>query len=369
MNRLVVTGIVVAAISIGAGTGLCSQRESHGVDLGVGRGVNSHRPNILVAWRNTERILEVEILVRNLGNRPGRGKVLLEICDSEGKQLLAAKETDVTVPARANGGEQGTIVQTKGFRLMNIMFDQLDRQDQRYKLRATVHTEGEDANPLDNVATKSFNVDCRARPGTTNFYRYQITNATDAEMKGTVVFDHTDLPAGWIMSAEPEPGTKVVLAPREVLTGIVTVKTPKAMKDGDYVDLQASLATTKGGKPVVADQDEWLLVATTQPPEVDQPTWTVKPDGSVLVNVAAFDPICGIKEASGVQVAYSLDNGVTFSTRIMAYIRGDFYNKTWFEGTLGPFAPGSQVAAAVTVSNNAGITRRFELPPLTVASN
>jgi hypothetical protein len=48
-----------------------AQTEKHGVDLGIGRGPDSHRPNILVAWRNTERILEVEVLVRNLGDRPG----------------------------------------------------------------------------------------------------------------------------------------------------------------------------------------------------------------------------------------------------------------------------------------------------------
>jgi len=91
------------------------------------------------------------------------------------------------------------------------------------------------------------------------------------------------------------------------------------------------------------------------------------------VNVAAFDPICGIKEASGVQVAYSLDHGTTFSSRVMAYTRGNFYDKTWFEGLLGPFAPGVEVNAVLTVANNAGIVRRFDLPasriPDTVARN
>jgi hypothetical protein len=75
----------------------------------------------------------------------------------------------------------------------------------------------------------------------------------------------------------------------------------------------------------------------------------------------------GIKEASGVQVAYSLDHGTTFSTRVMAYTRGNFYDKTWFEGILGPFAPDVELAAVVTVSNNAGLVKRFELPPLKVA--
>jgi hypothetical protein len=340
--------------------------KKQGVDLGIGRGVSSHRPNILVAWRNTERILEVEVLVRNLGDRPGRGKVRLEICDDEGKQLLTTKPFEVSVPARGDGGEEGTVVQTKGFRMMNILFDQLDRLNQRYKLRATVETEGEDLNPLDNVAAKSFNVDGHALPGTTSTYRYRLTNPTDAVMNGTIHLDHTAAPAGWVMTADPEPGTKVSLGPREVFTGYVTVKIPKAVSDGQHIDLQASLVAGKDGEQRLVDQDEWYLVATSKPPQVDKPMITLQPDGSLAVNVAAFDPICGIKEASGVQVAYSLDQGTTFSTRVMAYTRGNFYDKTWFEGTLGPFANGVEVSAVVTVANNAGITRRFELPPMKI---
>src|SRR6267154_1385500 len=93
----------------------------HGVDLGIGRGADSHRPNILVAWRNTERILEVEVLVRNRGSEPGRGSLVLDLCDNEGKSLYSTKPVAVSVPAQQNGGEDGTIVQSKGFRMMNLM--------------------------------------------------------------------------------------------------------------------------------------------------------------------------------------------------------------------------------------------------------
>jgi len=357
---------VFMAIALSCAAALSAAESStptkHGVDLGVGRGADSHRPNILVAWRNTERVLEVEVLVRNLGDKPGHGNVRLEICDDEGRQLLTTKPFPVTVPARADGGEAGTVVQTKGFRMMNIMFDQLDRLNQRYKLRATVETDGEDLNPLDNVATKSFNVDGRALPSTTTTYRYRLANPTDAAVSGVVYMDHTAVPSGWAMSAEPQVGTKVTLAPHEVFTGYVTIKTPKQVSDGQYVDLQAGLAKTGGPATATIDQDEWYLVATSQPPQVDQPQVTIRPDGAIAVNVAAFDPICGIKEASGVQVAYSLDHGTTFSSRVMAYTRGNFYDKTWFEGQLGPFAPGVEVNSVLTVANNAGIVRRFDLP-------
>jgi hypothetical protein len=367
-KALVILVLVSAVISLGAGRSLAQTQQDtkHGVDLGIGRGTDSHRPNILVAWRNSERILEVEVLVRNLGDRVGHGKVRLEICDEEGKQLLGTKPFDVIVPARADGGEQGTVVQTKGFRMMNIMFDQLDRLNQRYKLRATVETEGDDMNPVDNVATKTFNVDGRALPSTTTTYRYRLGNQGDSPINGTVHIDTTTIPSDWAMTADPPAGTKVTLAPHEVFIGYVTVKTPKKLSDGQHIDLQAGIVQDVDGKKRVVDKDEWYFVATTQAPQVDTPTLTERPDGGVAVNVAAFDPICGIKEASGVQVAYSLDHGTTFSTRVMAYTRGNFYDKTWFEAVLGPFASGVEIAAVVTVSNNAGIVRRFDLPSVRI---
>src|SRR5438876_398151 len=92
---------VFMAIALYCTAGLSASESAtptrHGVDLGVGRGSDSHRPNILVAWRNTERVLEVEVLVRNLGDQAGRGNVRLEICDDEGRQLLTTKPFPVTV--------------------------------------------------------------------------------------------------------------------------------------------------------------------------------------------------------------------------------------------------------------------------------
>jgi hypothetical protein len=74
-SLLLLLGIVIliGAVSLAQ----TAPPEKHGVDLGIGRGTDSHRPNILVAWRNTERILEVEVLVRNLGDQVGKGNVRL----------------------------------------------------------------------------------------------------------------------------------------------------------------------------------------------------------------------------------------------------------------------------------------------------
>jgi hypothetical protein len=342
-----------------------AEETAHGVDLAIGRGAESHRPNILVAWRNTERILEVELLVQNFGDRAGTGKVWLDLADDEGKTLYSTDPVPVSVPSKPDGGDEGVILQLKGFRMMNLMFDQLDRLHQRYKLRAHVKTDGEDLNPLDKIVAKSFNVDQRALPATTNFYRFQFLNPTDTPLTGKIRLENTATPEGWIVSVEPKVGTTVTIAPKEVYTGVIAVKTPDKLNDGQYVDFQVSLTADSNGSSLV-DSDEWYLVADSTPPDVSQPTMTVRPDGSVIVNVVAYDPICGLREASGVQVAYSLDDGTTFSTRVLAYTRGNFYNKTWFEGQLGPFAPGVNVKAVVTVENNAGLLRRFDLPPVQI---
>lgn len=339
---------------------------SSGVDLGIGRGLDTRRPNILVAWRNTEKILEIEVLVRNLGDRPGRGKLSVEICDDEGRTLLSTEPYPITVPAKHEGGDEGAVVQSKGFRLMNLMFDQLDRLHQRYKLRARIETEGPDLNPLDNIACKTFNVDGRAMPDSIGFYRYRFANPTDAPLKVALSIDHTPAPAGWIVEASPKSGQTVTLGPKQVFTGHLMVKTPKEVVDGQHIDFQVSLVGSKGGKSYTIDQDEWYLVAASKPPEMAKPTVTLQPDGTLAVNTVAFDPVCGIKEASGMQVAYSLDRGTTFSTRVLAYTRGNFYNKTWFEAILGPFAPGSEVVCVVTAENNAGLIRRVELDPISI---
>ena len=355
---------IALVVSFATLSSLCvcrgAEEPRKGVDLGIGSG-DSHRPNILVAWRNTERILEVEVLVRNKGSEPGRGSLVLDLCDQEGNSLSSTEPVEVSVLAKTNGGEDGTIVQSKGFRMMNLMFDQLDRMQQRYKLRARVETQGSDLDLSDNVAAKSFNTDNRALPNDTQFYRYQFVNRSEEPLDATTRLDNTPVPAGWIVEASPKPGTRIHLKPHEVFTGNIMVKTPKTVENGQYSDFLISLLDAKGH---VVDKDEWYLVATDRPPEVSEPTITARPDGSLAVNVTAYDPICGIKEASGVQVAYSLDNGTTFSTRILAYKRGNFYTKTWFEAELGPFAPGVKVKSTVTVANNAGIIKRFDLEPL-----
>lgn len=364
-SQMLLLAVLIAALLAPIGPA-AAQAASGGPDLGIGNGVGN-RPNILVAWRNTERILEIEVLVRNLGDEPGRGDLFVELCDEAGRPLASTDATAVTVPARQNGGESGVIVQSKGFRLMNMMFDQLDRLDQRYKLRARIESVDGDLNPADNVAAKAFNIDSRALPGTKSFHRYHFTNTSAEPIEAKITLEHNSLPEGWTFEAAHGSGSQVALEPGELLTGHLVVETPERAANGEYLDFLISMVDASSGR--VVDKDEWFLVVTDELPLVDQPTATVRTDGTVVVNAVAHDPICGIKEASGVQVFYSLDDGVTFSTRVMAYVRGNFYDKTWFEGVLGPFAPGTEVTPVVTVTNNAGLHRRFELEPVTIGAS
>src|SRR5438309_2239566 len=74
---------------------LCSSPALAGVDLGIGEapglgqpGIQSMmrpvaRPGILVAWRNTRQVLEVEVLVTNHGSEAGKGRIEVEVLDGQ----------------------------------------------------------------------------------------------------------------------------------------------------------------------------------------------------------------------------------------------------------------------------------------------
>lgn len=143
------------------------------VDLGIGdesRGRpniraeldqnNYNRPAILIAWRNTAQILEVEVLITNKGKDQGRGKVHVEVLDEYGKILARMPSSDegvvATVPGRDEGGKEGRLIQIGGSKALNRLIDRLDRDHQKYYIKAVVDTIGKDQNPLDNVKVKSY---------------------------------------------------------------------------------------------------------------------------------------------------------------------------------------------------------------------
>jgi len=365
-SRFASFGGILAALALGLPSGAFAADKE--IDLGISRGLGS-RPNILVAWRNTEKILELEVLVQNRGDQVGRGEVWLELATADGGTILATEPRPVVVPGRDEGGLEGVLVQTKGFRLMNLMFDQLDRLNQRYKLRAHIRTEGSDANVLDNLAVKTMNANQQARAGM-NFFRYEIQNPTEREIDGFLDIDHTALPSGWKLTAEPVSGHRVKLAPGESAVGHLIVNAPSELENGSLVDIEVALRDAQSQK--VVDKDEWFLVASTTPPELSNVSASPMPNGRVMVNATAFDPV-GILEASGLQVQYTTDGGTTFATMVMAYSRGNFYDETWFNAEVGPFPEGTELQMIVTAANNAGLVTRHEIEsvviPVQVSAN
>lgn len=349
------------------------------VDLGIGdestgrpnlRADNAlyNRPAILIAWRNTAQVLEVEVLVRNLGNDQGQGKVHMEILDEYGTSLVRmpepGKEPIVNVPARTEGGREGKIVQLAGTRSLNALIDRLDRDRVKYYIKAAVETIGEDRNLLDNVKVKSYNRDFKARPGALHTFDYYFTNPSDEPQQLQWHLDVSPLPKGWQLQARPAPGQKILLGPNQTIQGVVLIRAPREIIEGDRMEVRFS-AVDEGGN--VAAQTEWHLVNDNKSPDIISPSISLNDDNGIDIELTADDPMSGIYEASGVKAEYSTDGGSTYSTRVISYLFGNFVGPTLFQTTLGPFAANTQVLVTLSAMDIAGNIARTE--PVTVQTN
>lgn len=339
-------------------------------DLAIGFDQKTSRPNLFIAWRNTERILEVELEVKNYGDEQAAGNLVVAILDEEGKILdsspgPANQPIVVSLPPFARGGKEGKIVQMHGSKSLNLLIDRLDRANARYTLKAEILTQGIDANPINNVSVKSFNVSGRARPGSTHFFDYYFKNLTGKPVDLTWKVDSSALPAGWEVSTSPKNGEKVHLEPLAVAQGFATLKTPPSLGEGDHLDLRFAAIDTAAN--AVFGQSEWFVVYDTTPPEISGLSYTLDNEtGLIEVTLTANDSTSMLREASGVRVEYSTDGGVTFSNRVLAYLDGNFVGPTRFRGYLGPFAPDTHVEMSVLVADIAENTAQRGFEPITV---
>lgn len=328
-------------------------------------GATYDRPAILIAWRNTAQILEVEVLVVNNGRDQGQGKVHIEVLDEYGKTLarMPALGADplVTVPGRDDRGKEGILVQISGSKVLNKLIDRLDRDRQRYYIKAAVDTVGEDLNPIDNVKVKSYNRDFRARPGAVHFFDYYFTNTTDQPQSFRWYLDMSPLPKGWEMEARPSPGETLTLQPGQSVQGNMLVRAPREIIEGDRVEI--CMSGLNANNEVVA-QTEWHLVNDNEPPEIISPSISETENNKIAVELTAHDILSGIYEASGVKAEYSTDGGTTFSTRVISYVYGSFVNPTLFKTLLGPFADDTDVQVTLSAMDLAGNIERTE--PVTI---
>jgi len=283
--------------------GTVSQAQAS-VDLSIGFDHKTDRPNLFIAWRNTERILEVELEVKNHGDQQGSGRVQVCILDEEGRVLAShpgreSQPIRVTLPASANGGREGKVVQVHGSKALNQLIDRLDRANARYLLKAEILTDQPDADPVNNSSVKTFNVSSRVRPGAVHFRDYYIRNPGDQPVEVEWRFDHSAIPSGWEVTTEPKRGERKRIEPGTVVQGYAIVTTPKELEQGDHIDLR--FAAVDAEKRIVVGQYEWFLVYDTSPPELTGVSFSVDKDtGLTEVTATANDVTSMIKEASGV---------------------------------------------------------------------
>jgi len=325
-------------------------------DLAIGFDKKTDRPNAFIAWRNSQRILEVEVEVKNLGTRQGSARLLLEILDESGA-VLASNAADepqiVKLPPAAKGGADGRIVQVKGNLALNLLIDKLDRANVPYLLRSALVPVGVDRDVRNNVAVKTFNLNSRVRPGASHFREFTYRNNSSKRIEVAWDLAHSPIPAGWSVQASFRPGMTSVLAPGQVHNGYILVATPASVSEGEHVDVRV-IARDPASRESLYEH-EWYAVYDQTGPRISEVKSTVDTTtGLVSLTALVDDGTSMLKEASGVRVEYSTDDGRTFSSRIAAYRSGNFVGPTLFDTQLGPFAPGTKLVGVVVASDIAG---------------
>lgn len=342
------------------------------VDMAIGFDKKTDRPNAFIAWRNTERILEVELEVKNLGRDQAGGSLALAILDEEGRTLATSpgpkgERITVMLPPRELGGDEGRIVQMHGSKELNLLIDRLDRANARYYLQAEVIPDKPDPNPANNRVVKSFNVGARLRPAAGHYYDFYWRNTKNSAVNVVIRTETSKLPDGWRLSTRWANGETISIPAGGVVQGYAMLTTPETLQEGEHLDIRfLALDPTDGS---VTSQSEWFVVYDSGAPEISELTHEVdERTGGLRVALTANDPTSMLKEASGVRVEYSTDGGTTFSNRVLAYLDGNFVGPTRFGGDLGPFAPGTKVVLNVVVDDIAGNKAERRLPMVTIPS-
>jgi hypothetical protein len=324
---------------------------SAGVDLGIADD-QMHRPYILVAWRNSIQILEVDVHLRNRGDQIGRGGLHIEVLDENGgivaRSPAPGEDVLVVVPPDPQGNADQCKFTIPGSRQLNHLFDQLDREGKPYYLKAVVVTDGADLNPKDNVAVKSYNRNFKAVPGVPNLRTFYYQNNATTQLQLRWIARVYISNPGWTVTTQPNSDDLTKLVPHAYFHGLAKFNVPQQVAEGDYANVR--LNAIQPSTDEVVYQDEWFLVYDNTPPVILEQNISFDPStGTVKVYVLASDRVSGLKEASAVTVDYSTDNGVTFSSRIAQYLDGDFIHPTSFRALLGPFAPDTSVVVAINV--------------------
>jgi hypothetical protein len=365
LPALIGGALAISAMATGA-----ARDTVNGGDLAIGQDRRTGRPNVFIAWRNSQRILEVEVEVKNLSATQASGRVELSVLDARGTALAGnTGPTDtpqtVALPPYAKGGGDGRIVQVKGNLALNLLIDKLDRANTPYSLRATLVSDAPDPNPLNNTVVKSFNLPSRVQPKAQHHREFAYRNRRAAPVTLEWRLHAPALPEGWRLTSSFQHGTRTVVGPGEVLNGYLQLDLPERVAEGTSVDACVLGVDVETGHAVF--QHEWYAVYDTTPPIIDDLTHEVSSARGITLQAVVDDGGSMLKEASGVRVEYSTDGGVTFSSRIMAYESGNFVGPTTFRTHLGPFAERTRVVGRVIASDIADNQAEQAFGPVTIA--
>lgn len=365
MNRFLIGTVVL--FGLGAAFDSIAKDAASG-DLAIGFDSKTDRPNAFIAWRNSQRILEVEVDVKNLGEKQVTGRVYLAVLDESGR-TLASNEKDppqiVQLPPASARGSDGKIVQVKGNLALNLLIDKLDRANKPYLLKAWIASP-DDPNQINNVAVKTFNIPSRALPGGHYFRDFMFQNTTDKPVSVRWDLSTSTLPRGWNVSSSFPAGTRTTVEPGQTVHGHLTVETAANSKEGDHVDLR--VIGRNEGTNTVAYNYEWFVVNDVTPPAIKSVSHEVTKEHELSLAATVDDQASMLKEASGIRAEYSTDNGVTFSSRVMAYSAGNFVGPTSFTASIGPFAGGTNVVGRIVATDIAGNSTEHEFGPIKITN-
>jgi hypothetical protein len=349
---------VVIALVLTSGTGAVTATTSNSASVepaafaalpfaitnGAGENINIQRPNILIAWRNSQKILELETRVANTSERPNTVDVSISIVDELGASLWTTPSQRVTLPPH-----QITNVMFTGTREVNLLVDRLDSQRAKYSMVSRVVASEDPA--AASVRAKTFHAATRIAGDDLGYFKFTYRNNGTTPLQGKLAMRQA-APTGWLLQTAPSLGTTVNLAPGDAVTGYATIKAPPAVKPGTQVDLAFSLISSDG--KAIVDEREWYVVADSSAPEIVDAKAFVLDAGRVSVRAIGRDALSGIDEASGVQLAYSTDGGITWSTKVLAYEDGNFVDATSFTADIGPFRAGTNLSYVFSIRSAAG---------------
>lgn len=373
LGLVVLLTLVALGLVFGFSVDRTRAAQDTGVDLGIGDAPGlgqpgimamsdpSSRPAILVAWRNTQQVLEVEVLIVNRGTLAGKGRVEVEVLDGEhnvlAKQPLESQPFVINIPPASAGGVPGLTVQVPGTYNLNKMLDELDRAQDVYCLRVRIETlEVADRDPTNNTGIKCYNSSSNLVSGDSAHHRFYLRNSGESAIEGTLLVQRPELPEGWSLQVEPRPGSKIRLKPGQFVIGMLLVRSEAEVREGDYLDIRPMLVDAANQ---VVDGSEFYVAADTTPPEITRAFVAPGNDPNTVYVVArAVDSISGVAEASGTSVEWSTDAGFTMNRRTLTYQDGNFLAPTGFDTDLGPFAPGTEVRLTFVVRDVVGNASR-----------